>query len=133
MTDFAALLDRVIAREIRGHLTQFLTSYEHVEFGRARPLDVLEIALVLTALDSFLMEDSLTSLEVPDIRRLHLRLRQIAGHEGTFGADEACRARNACFDALACLKALEARLSSQLHKAAILRRTCRSPPAAAND
>lgn len=38
MTDFAALIDRVIERQARGRLAEFVAGYEHVEFGRKRKL-----------------------------------------------------------------------------------------------
>ncbi len=53
MTNFAALIDRAIARDTRTKLTAFLTIFEHVEFGRSRKLEPEEVALVLCGMIAF--------------------------------------------------------------------------------
>lgn len=112
--DYAALIDRAITREMRSNLAAFLTRYEHVEFGRSRQLDVEEVALVLSAVDHFMLDDSFADLGMAEFRDLAHRLGRHAAQEDLFPAEEGVRIRNACFDALVCIKALEARLS-RLH------------------
>lgn len=130
VTDFAAMMDRVVARKTREHLATFLASYAHIEFGEPRSLIPEEIALVLTAFDIFLLEDSLASLFVPELDELCGRLSKHAGQEALFPTVEGCRMRNACFDALACLKTLEARVSNLLDQHAVRReRLCALTPA----
>ncbi len=133
MTNFAALIDRAIARDTRTKLTAFLTIFEHLEFGRSRRLEPEEVALVLSAVDRFLVNDSFASLEVPELDRLSRRLASIAAQEDLASSDDETRVRNACFDALACIKALEAALSRRLHQRAIMSSRLAAPRQPAND
>jgi hypothetical protein len=122
MTDFAAVIDRAIASDTRAKLGAFLTGFEHLEFGQPRKLDAAEVALVLTATDRFLVEDRLFSLDLPEVRRLTEQLSAIADQDLTASA-ETRRIKNMCFDALACIKALEAQLSLARYRASVLVQT----------
>ena len=61
-----------------------------------------------------------------EFRDLEIRLSTLAAVEADYIGDDAVRIRNACFDAMACIKALEARLSKERDANAIMRET-RSP------
>jgi hypothetical protein len=115
MTDFAALIERAIERDLRSRFITFLASYEHVEFGRARELTLGEAALVLACTDRFLLDTNVLDLGVAGIVDLRARLHSIAQRPGTPAAAGTALA-NTCFDALACITALEARLCRLLDR-----------------
>jgi hypothetical protein len=134
MPDFAALIDGAITGAMRRRLASFLaTDFQHVEFGRARKLDAEEVVLVLSAVDHFLLNDSLTGLCAPDLDKLVERLAAIAAQEDALADENGKSIRNACFDALACIRALEAALSRRAHEAAIMSTRLAVPCRPAND
>jgi hypothetical protein len=134
MPDFAALIDGAITSAIRRKLASFLaTNFQHVEFGRARRLDAEEVMLVLSAVDHFLVNDSLTRLRAPDLDKLVERLAAIAAQEDALADENGTSIRNACFDALACIRALEAALSCRVHRAVVTSPRLVGPCAPAND
>jgi hypothetical protein len=119
MMDFAALIERAIERELRSRLVAFLGTYKHVEFGVPRPLALDEAAMVLKCMDAFLVQDSLIDLGVAEIAGLRGRLSALAR---TIATEQRSReVANACFDALACIAALEARLCRALDRAEVRR------------
>ncbi len=129
--DFAALIDGVIARQTRSNLAEFLERYEHVEFGRKRKPGPEERAMILTAVDSFLIDKSFASLGMTEFANLQERLAVHAGQEALFSTEEGFRIRNACFEAMVCIKALEARLAREADENSILRERLGLPLAAA--
>ena len=132
ITEFAALIERAIARNTRTKLVRFLDRFNHVEFGRARALTTSEKALVLTCVDAFLLDQSATDLGVTEFRNLRVRLSSLAHNEFGFTGSEAVKVRNTCFDALACITALEARLARALDRAEV-RLQAQPPLSVAND
>jgi hypothetical protein len=106
MTDFAALIEKAIEQDLRERLMNFLSRYEHVELGRARSLTFDEASLVLACVDQFYVGISAIDLGVAEIRGLRGRLEKLARAH----ADAHDFVANTCFDALACITALEARL-----------------------
>ena len=119
--DFANLIDKVIAREMRTNLSTFLQRYRVVEYGFSRVLNLEEIALILRVIDDFMLDDRALNVGFTEFDALHQRLALHAnGGEGA-SAEEETAMRNACFDALACIKALEARLGAALSRIQIPR------------
>jgi hypothetical protein len=114
MTDFATLIEGAIERELRQRLVQFISTYEHVELGRARLLTLDEASMVLTCLDHFAMHTSVTNLGVTEIAGLRRRLDLLAREDTNDIAAQ--KIANTCFDALACIAALEARLRRTLDR-----------------
>ena len=122
MTDFASLIERAIERDLRGRFLAFLSTYHLVEFGRARTMTLDEQAMVISCLDGFLVEASLLDLGVAEIRDLRGRLFQLTQPKLESVVEFAIA--NTCFDALACIAALEARLCCCLDRADIRRLQC---------
>ena len=121
-TDFAGIIDTAIARHTRTRLAEFLSQFQYVECGHIRPLAAWEVALVLTCLDHFLLSDSITELGTTEFRTLRTRLNSISQHDAPIPNDMVTQIRNSCFDALACISALEARLCRTLDRAEVRRR-----------
>lgn len=132
MTDFAALIERAVQRDLRGRLVEFLSRHRHLEFGRSRKLTIDEITMVLACFDAFYITSSPLELGVAEIAALRDRLHQLTGRsEREFSPDFVA---NTCFDALACITALKARLCSALDRAEVRTASwCALPRAAAND
>lgn len=131
MTDFAALIEQAIERDLRGRFAAFLANYQHVEFGRVRALTLEEAALVLACTDRFLLVADVIDLGVAEIADLRSRLHGITQRQ-----TKLCEAMlaNTCFDALACITALEARLCRVLDRAEIrVSRQSSATRLAAND
>lgn len=118
MTDFASLIQKAIERDLRGRFLAFLGAHRLVEFGRSRALTLDEIAMVVGCLDRFHVDGRFLDLGVAEIKDLRSRLSRLA-HPG-----QKCIAKNAvanaCFDALACIAALEARLCRCLDRAQVI-------------
>jgi len=133
ITDFATLVDTAIARHTRNRLAEFLSQFQYVEFGRTRPLAAWEVALVLTCIDHFLLDDSITELGTTQFRQLRARLNTIAQHEAPIPEEMFTLIRNSCFDALACISALEARLCRTLDRAEVRRAIGTDMQCAEND
>ena len=131
MTDCAALIERAIERDLRSRFIPFLTSYQHMEFGRARTLTLDESALVLSCTDQFLLDANVLDLGVAEIANLRVRLQSIAQRPTTLPADTTVA--NTCFDALSCISALEARLCRMLDQVEVRRRSPSRAQLAAND
>ena len=112
---------------------EFLQGYRHVEFGRTRELDGSEIALVLTVIDRFLMDDSFADLGFAEFTDLAAKLASIAALSDSQIDKHGFLIRSASFDAMACLKALEARLSRRVHRRAIYTWHAHGNQPAAND
>lgn len=132
MTDCATLIELAIERDLRSHFVTFLGRYQHVEFGCARSLRLDEMTLVLACTDRFLRATSALKLGVAEIAGLRDRLQDIA--QRPISSPSETMIANTCFDALACILALEARLSraADCNKAEITnRRNCTQ--LAAND
>lgn len=119
MTDFAGLINGAIERDVRERFLAFLSAHRVVEFGRARAMTLDEMAKVLACFDGFLLDDSLLDLGVAEIRDLRSRLLQFTRPE--LDGVNANAVANACFDALACIAALEARLCRCLDRAEVRR------------
>lgn len=132
MTDFAALIKRAVQRDLRGRLIEFLSRHRHLEFGRSRKLTIDEAAMILDCFDAFYIESSPLELGVAEISTLRHRLHQLTGRpESELSPDVVA---NTCFDALACIAALEARLCSALDRAEVrLAGWSALPGVAAND
>lgn len=109
MSNFAQLIDRAIASDIRSRLIRFLSRYQVLDLGKRRKLTLAESTLVLNCVDQFLMTGSFTDLGIAEIRSLRRRLKHIAHGDRSYLNNETI-VRNACFDAMACNAALEARL-----------------------
>lgn len=62
----------------------------------------------MTAVDNFLVGDSFADLGMAEFSDLYDRLTILAIHQEPFAASNAVRIRNACFDGITCIKALEA-------------------------
>ncbi len=120
--DFAVLIERAIERELRGDFVSFLGTYSHVEFGRARPLTLDETSLVLTCVDKFLLNHCFFDLGVAEIRGLRDRLDQLTQSPPPVSMCSTVVA-NTCFDALACIAALESRLSLSVARIGAIRRS----------
>jgi hypothetical protein len=120
--DYVGLIERAIERELRGDFVTFLGTYSHVEFGRARPLTLDETSLVLTCMDTFLLKHSFLDLGVAETRGLRDRLKQLAQSPPT-GSTCTTAMANTCFDALACIAALETRLSLSVARIGAIRRS----------
>ena len=123
MMDFAALIERAIERDLRARFIRFLSAYAHVEFGRARNLTLEEVALVLTCLDAFLFNNSFIDLGVAEVRGLRDRLNRLAASSSVGQPLCSSTVANVAFDALACIAALESRLSISTGRAASIRRS----------
>ena len=119
--DFARIIDTAIARHTRTRLAEFLSRFQYVDFGRTRGLTALEVGLVLACVDQFLLSDSITELGRTEFRQLRARLNKIAQHEAPIPNEMITLIRNSCFDALACIRALEARLCRTLDRAEVRR------------
>ena len=132
-TNFAQIIDGAIARHTRTRLAEFLSQFQYVEYGRTRALAAWEVALVLTCVDHFLLSDSITELGTTEFRQLRARLNTIAQHEAPIPDGMFTLIRNSCFDALACISALEARLCRTLDRAEVRTRMSSDMPCATND
>jgi hypothetical protein len=104
--------------------------HEHLEAGERRRLDAVEIATVLSVFDHFHLAHSLTRLGVAEFENLRQRLACCIIREDLLGGNDGTEVRNACFDALACIRALEGRLMGSL---ATARARGLLPSAPAND
>ena len=133
ITDFAGIIDTAIARHNRTSLARFLSQFQYVEFGRTRALAAWEVALVLTCVDHFLLSDSITELGTTEFRQLRARLNTIAQHEAPIPEEMFTLIRNSCFDALACISALEGQLCRTLDRAEVRTRMSSDMPCATND
>ena len=133
ITDFATLIDTTIARHTRNRLAEFLSQFQYVEFGRTRALAAWEVVLVLTCIDHFLLSDSITELGTTEFRNLRTRLNSIAQHEAPIPNEMITLVRNSCFDALAYISALEARLCRTLDRAEVRGRMGSEKQCATND
>ena len=109
MASFTRIISRAIATDVRDRFLSFLDRHEVLEFGVTRKLTLAEAAMVLNCVDQFLVSGRFHSLGIAEITNLRRRLALIAqGDEEEL--NNVLRCRNACFDALACIAALEARL-----------------------
>ena len=119
MTDFADLIEGVLARQTRANLVDFLDKYELVEFGHKRQLDTGETTMILTALDRFLLDDSFAELGFTEFADLTGNLASVASmNDGQIG--QRCDLiRRSSFDAMVSLKAFEARLCRGVDRAQI--------------
>ena len=133
MTDFADLIDGVIERQTRSNLNHFLRRYEHIEFGRKRELDDNEITLVLTVIDRFLLDDSFADLGFTEFGDLTEKLSFIASMSDCEIGQRCDEVRRASFDAMASIKALEARLCRSVDQTQITRLARPERPRGAND
>lgn len=111
MPDFVAIIERGIASRRQSHFRHFLMDYERQEGGATRPLKEDEIALIKDVVESFIVADQGPALGVAEIDRLCDHLAAYAAQEEMFLNDR--KIRRDCFDAVACIKALEARLALQ--------------------
>lgn len=128
--DFKALIESAIEAEVRSRLCTFLLEYQTVEFGRPRHLTLEEQTLVINCIDLFLMRTSWTNLGVVQIQSLTNRLSHLASTAQVPTLPR--QIRNACFDAIACIKALEARLKGTLIRSEVYTISMRKG-SAAND
>ena len=133
MTDFAAIVANAIVRDTREKLVCFLDRFNHVEFGRTRLLTTDEKALVLRCVDRFVVEQSFTDLGVTEFHNLRRDLARFAEKETGFTDSGVVKVRNTCFDALACITALEARLARALDRAEVRLQAQPVPLSVAND
>jgi hypothetical protein len=133
ITQFAALIESAIARNTRAKLVSFLDRFNYVEFGRARALTTPDRALVLRCVDEFLLNHSAIDLGVTEFRNLRAQLSKLAHDECGFTDRDAVNVRNTCFDALACITALEARLARTLDRAEVRLQAQPTPLSVAND
>jgi hypothetical protein len=130
MTDFATLIRRAVERDLRQRFIDFLSKYEHVEIGHARPLTLDEAAMALACFDHFAADSSFIHLGVVEIARLRRLLNRVAVTPDVPREVIA----NACFDALACITALEARLCMTLDRVEVrIARFAGSTTSHAND
>jgi hypothetical protein len=120
MIDFATLIERAVERDLRERFVSFLGTYKHVEFGRARPLALDETTMILTCIDTFLLNHGFFDLGVAEIRSLRGRLNRLA-HSPRTGSTCITVMANTCFDALACIAALESRLSLSVARTGAIR------------
>lgn len=125
MTDFAVLIERAIERDLRRRFVQFLSAYEHVELGRRRCLTVDEAVMVLTCVDQFALHARVLDLGVAEIIGLRTRLSLLTRSENSDAPRHLIV--NTCFDALACIAALEARLRKTLDRAEVRSARCLRP------
>lgn len=132
MTDFASLIQKAIERDLRGRFLAFLGAHRLIEFGRSRSLTLDEMSMVVACLDRFLLDAKFLDLGVAEIRDLRGRLSCLTQEDQQpIGEHDVA---NTCFDALACIVALEARLSCCLDRAEVRRlRWSARVPAIAND
>jgi hypothetical protein len=107
--DFSKLISEAITGNLREHLRHLLLSYEHNEFGAARTLRTDEISLILSVFDHLATEFAFNELGVAEFTDLIERLCEFADDE-TLTSPDQLRLRNACFDAVACIRALQSRL-----------------------
>jgi len=119
--DFDAIIEGAIDRKIRENLTLFLWSYDLDEDGEYRRLLPDEVRLIRSAVDAFLADNSFANLGVVEFRDLGRRLAAFAANDRDFIGEDATRMRNTCFDAMACIKALEARLAKEVYANEVLR------------
>lgn len=112
--DFAALIDGVIERRIRTNFTLFLWNYMFETDGDLRRLTPSEVRLIRSATDGFLSDNSFAPLGMTEFPNLCTRLAEFAAAETDYVGDDAVCIRNACFDAMTCIKALEARLAKEV-------------------
>lgn len=109
MTNFAILIEHAIAHDFRDKLLAYLSQHQVIELGGQRNLTLAEASLILNCVDQFFISTSFADLGVAEITNLQNRLQQIA-HD-----NQRCPlVRNASFDALACIAALEAQLCQTL-------------------
>lgn len=113
-----AVIDRAIRGDTLRNLAIFLLDYEHLEGGDRRRLCASEAALIQSVVEDFLTDDSSADVGVADISGLCDRLATYAAQEEMLPRID--EMRNDCFNALACIKALEARLARQLEAKSIL-------------
>jgi hypothetical protein len=123
MMDFAGLIEQAIERDLRARFTRFLSTYAHVEFGRARNLALEEVALVLACLDAFLVDHSFIDLGVAEFHGLRDGLNRLAASASVGEPLCSSTVANVAFNALACIAALESRLSISTARAASIRRS----------
>ena len=109
--NYGAVIDRAIRQDTLRNLAIFLIDYEHVEGGDRRKLCASETALIQSVVEDFLTDDSSAEVGVVEVRGLCERLASYAAQEEMLPRLE--EMRNDCFNALACVKALEARLARQ--------------------
>lgn len=125
MTDFAALIEKAIEQDLRQRFMRFLHAYEHVELGRRRCLTIDEAAMVLTCIDQFALRVRVLNLGVAEIAGLRKRLNLLTRASTCDLSPELVA--NTCFDALACIAALEARLRKTLDRAEVRSARCLRP------
>lgn len=118
--DFNALIERVIGSQLRENLTLFLWSYRFHGDGEPRTLRPSEVRLIRSAIDAFMADNSLAQLGMIEIRNLEKRLASFAANDCDFTGEAADRMRNTCFDAMVCIKALEARLAKEVQRNDVL-------------
>ena len=132
LVDFEDLIKKAIERDVRERFLYFLANHQLLEFGRTRAMTLDEKAMVLSCFDKFAAEAHFLDLGVARIEDLRTRLASLAQakHKGRDRESVA----NACFDALACIAALEARLSRSIDRSEVPRLQWRSQMRApAND
>lgn len=120
-TDFSVLIDRVINDEQNDNLAAFLDDFQVIEHERRRSPSGEERELIRAATLAFLQDRRFGSLGMAEFHDLDERLARHAAQEELFATEEGIKIRNACFDAMVCIKALRARLQQQLNANAILR------------
>lgn len=131
MADFAALIEAAIEHDLRDSLISFLSTYQHMEFGRYRSLTLEEAALVIACTDRFLLTHNLLTLGAAEIPNLRKRLASIADCPTDASSEVVA---NVSFDALACITALEARLCRAIDRTDLmLMRRQEATKLAAND
>jgi len=132
MTDFAALIETAVKRDLRDRFLAFLSEHRLGKFGQARSMTPDEKAMALACFDGFLIEANFLDLGVVEIRDLRSRLCQLTRPNLKNIAEFTIA--NTCFDALACITALEARLCRCLDRAEVRRLRWPAPAAiVAND
>lgn len=117
--DYSAIIDRGIKARVRHELAHFLVDFEISDDGVERQLTGAELALVKSVLESFFMHGELISLGLNEVDCLTERLSRHAGEPELFPIPH--RLRNDCFDAAACIRALEVKAMQQAHANDILR------------
>jgi hypothetical protein len=126
--NFSDLIDRALVGNDLLNFRTFLLQYERSEVAGSRPLSPLEKELVTDAFESFLITPGAMKLGVTEFQGLLERLTAYAAQEEMFSRID--EMRNDCFNALACIKALEARLVRQIAATESLQEalTMQAPP-----
>ena len=119
MTDFSALIDRAISQETQSNIATFLACYQLTDGGGIRKLRRAEVALIAATMDAFLSDNRIADRVLTEVVSLCSRLNEIAAKESLAATPEGTRIRNVCFDALACIKALEVCVLRQADRSAI--------------